>query len=79
MNVLPIKTKSKHYNIYIGNNIIPKLKKIVKKEKINFDKYLIIVDKNVPKMFLNKIKSNLNFKKKLIYYFKPSEKNKNLS
>ncbi len=78
MNVLPIKTKSKHYNIYIGNNIIPKIKKIIKNEKIYFEKYLIIVDKKVPKTFLNKINANLNYKKKLIYFFNPSEKNKNL-
>ena len=49
MKILPINTKSKRYNIYIGNNIVIKLPKILKKEKINFQKSLIVVDKNVPK------------------------------
>ena len=49
MKILPINTKSKSYNIYIGNNIISKFKKIIKREKISFKKSLIIVDKNVPK------------------------------
>ena len=36
MKILPIKTKSKTYNIYIGNNIVPKISHILKKENINF-------------------------------------------
>ena len=79
MKILPIKTKSKTYNIYIGNNIILKISHILKKENINFKKSLIIVDKNVPKVFIKIIKSKLKCKKKLVYLFNPSEKNKNLT
>ena len=79
MKILPIKTKSKHYNIYIGHNIIAKLDTIIKKEKINFNKSLLIVDRNVPKIFIKKIISKITSKKKLIYVFNPSEKNKNLT
>ncbi len=78
MKILSINTKSKHYNIYIGNNIISKFKKIINREKLSFKKSLIIVDKNVPKIFINKIKSNINCNKILTHIFNPSEKNKNL-
>ncbi len=79
MKILPIKTKSKHYNIYIGHNIVSKLDTIIKNEKINFNKSLLIVDKNVPKIFIKKIFSKITSKKKLMYVFNSSEKNKNLT
>ena len=66
MKILKIKTKSKSYNIYIGHNIIANLNKIINKEQINFKKSLIIVDRKIPQIFLKKIKSNLNCKKKII-------------
>ena len=79
MKVLSINTASKKYNIYIGHNTIVQLNSIIKKEKITFYKSLIIVDKKVPKTFIRKINSQINSKKKLIYYFNSSEKNKNLN
>jgi len=79
MKILPINTKSKSYNIYIGHNIIAQFNQIIKKEKINFRKSLIIVDKNVPKKFLKTIYSKLKCEKKLTYLFDSSEKNKNLN
>ena len=57
MKVLKINTKSKNYNIYVGHNIISKLNLIIKKEKINFKKTLIVVDKNIPKSFVKKVGS----------------------
>tara|TARA_B100001121_G_scaffold5571_1_gene4819 strand:+ start:1730 stop:2827 length:1098 start_codon:yes stop_codon:yes gene_type:complete len=77
MKILPVNTKSKRYNIYIGNNIVNKLPNILKKEKINFQKSLIIVDKNVPKNIFKKIKSRYHHNKKLLLTFNASEKNKN--
>ena len=79
MKVLSINTASKKYNIYIGHNTIVQLNSIIKKEKITFYKSLIIVDKKVPKIFIRKINSQINSKKKIIYYFNSSEKNKNLN
>ena len=79
MKVLAINTKSKKYNIYIGNNIISKLGKIIKKENINIKKTLIIVDKKVPKKFIKDVKSRINSKKIFTFHFSASEKNKNLS
>ena len=34
MKILPIKTKSKNYNIYIGHNILINLIKLLKKKKL---------------------------------------------
>ena len=79
MKILPIHTRSKKYNIYIGNNIIAQFNKIIKKEKISFKKSLIIVDKNVPKKFLKKIYSSFRCERKLTFFFNSSEKNKNLN
>ena len=79
MKILPINTKSKKYNIYIGNNIISRLSAVIKKEKINFKKILIIADKNVPKKLIKKINSKLKSEKKVVYFFKSSEKNKNFT
>ena len=69
MKILPIKTKSKQYKIYIGENILGQINKIFKKEDINFKKSLIIVDKKVPKIFIKKIKSVIKSEKKIIYLF----------
>ncbi len=79
MKILPINTKSKHYNIYIGNNIIKNLNNILIREKINFEKCLVVVDKKVPKLFLKILKSKIINKKSIIYFFDASEKNKNLN
>ena len=78
MKLIPIKTFSKSYNIFLGYNIISKLKNILKKEKINFKKILIVADSKVPEKFIKKIKSVLNNKNTFIFKFNASEKNKNL-
>jgi len=77
MKILPIKTKSKHYNIYVGNKTLSKFSKIIKKENLGFKKSLIIVDKKVPKVFLKKLKSEIKVEKSIVYLFSASEKNKN--
>ncbi len=79
MRILPIKTKSKQYNIYIGYDAISKINTILKRENIDFNKCLIIADKNVPKLFINKIKLKVNSNQKLVFLYNASEKNKNLS
>ena len=77
MNILPIKTTSKYYNIYIGNNISKKFNKIISKEKLNFNKSLLVVDKKVPKSLIKNINSKSKSNKNIIYFFNASEKNKN--
>ena len=79
MKIISINTKSKNYNIYIGNNLISQFSKIIKKEKIIFKKSLIIIDKNIPKNIFKKIYPKIKCEKKLTFYFNSSEKNKNLT
>ena len=73
---LYVKTGNKKYPIFIGNNILNKVKTILKDNLINFNQCLIIIDKNVPKGLINKILNSLSKKKVFLYYFNSSEKNK---
>ena len=77
MKILPIKTRSKNYNIYFGYNIISLFSKIIDKEKIKFKKSLIIVDNKIPKFLVEKLKSKVFAENKIYYLFNASEKNKN--
>jgi 3-dehydroquinate synthase/shikimate kinase/3-dehydroquinate synthase len=74
---IKIKTKNNSYSIVIGNNLIKNLMKVIKRNSLDFNRCLIIVDKNVPKKFLNQIKLSLPNKDKSIYFFNSSEINKN--
>ena len=73
---LQVKTGNQKYPIFIGNNILNKLKVILKENLINFNQCLVIADKNVPKKLINKVLNSLP-KKKSLHYFNSSEKNKN--
>ena len=74
-----VKTKNNNYPIIIGSNLINNLTKIFNNNSIKFDKCLLIIDSKIPKKFLNKILKSLKNKKKIIYYFNASEKNKNIN
>jgi len=74
---LYVKTGNQKYPIFIGNNILNKLNKILKESLINFNQCLIVVDKNVPKKNLSKVLKSLSKKKISLHYFHSSEKNKN--
>ena len=74
---LLVKTKSKKYPIFIGENIINK--KLLSKELINSEKILIIFDSKVPKMFIKKIKNNLKFYNIFTIKINTNERIKNIS
>ena len=74
---LHVKTGNRKYPIYIGNNILKKLNKILKENLINFNQCLIVADKNVPKKLINKALNSLSKKKIHLHYFNSSEINKN--
>tara|TARA_Y100000590_G_scaffold402704_1_gene488684 strand:- start:2641 stop:3747 length:1107 start_codon:yes stop_codon:yes gene_type:complete len=73
---LPIKTKTKHYSVIIGSNIIQNISKLLYYQNINFEKCLIVIDKNIPIKFRNNLTKNLKSKKKIFYIFNANEKNK---
>jgi 3-dehydroquinate synthase/shikimate kinase/3-dehydroquinate synthase len=73
---LQINGMSKRYPIIIGPNIISNFAKISQKYNLKFERYLLVIDKNVPKRMVHEISSKI-LKKKIIHYFSTSEKNKN--
>jgi 3-dehydroquinate synthase len=76
---LKINTKTQKYSIIIGSNLCSKISKITKENLVNFKKCLIVVDINVPKKIISKIKKSLNKKKLYVHFFRASEINKNLN
>ena len=74
---LQVKIQNQKYPIFIGNNIFNKLQMNLKKKLINFNQYLVIADKNVPRKILNKVLKSLPKNKVSLHYFTASERNKN--
>ena len=76
---LKINTKAQNYSIIIGVNLINNISKILKQNSINFKQCLLIVDKNISKKYIYKIKKSLNKKKLYAHIFEANEINKNLN
>tara|TARA_B100000989_G_scaffold253221_1_gene201582 strand:- start:237 stop:1343 length:1107 start_codon:yes stop_codon:yes gene_type:complete len=76
---LNIKTNTHKYPIIIGSNLIEKITKIIKNNSLQFKRCLLVVDSNIPKKNISKIKRSLNKKDLYIYFFKASEVNKNMN
>ena len=76
---LRINTKTQKYSIIIGSNLGSNISKILKKNSINFKQCLLVIDKNISKYFISKIKKSLNKKKLYIHFFEANEMNKNFS
>ena len=63
---LIVNTITQNYPIIIGKGVSSNISKIALENSIKFEKCLIVVDKNVPKNILAKIKKSL-IKKKFLY------------
>jgi len=74
---LIVKTGTQKYPILIGSNLISKISKKINNNSIKFEKCLLIIDKNIPKNLIIKIKKSLKNKKLYFYFIKANEKNKN--
>ena len=74
---LLINTNSQKYQILIGFNLISNLSKLINRNSLKFKKCLFIIDKNVPKTQINKIKKNFKNKEIYFHFFNATEKNKN--
>ncbi len=74
---LKINTKTQKYPIVIGSNLVSNLGDIAKKNSINFKKCLLIVDKNISKKIISRIKKSLSKKKLYTNILNANEKNKN--
>ena len=76
---LKINTKTQNYSIIIGSNLVSNISKIIKENSIDFKKCLLIVDKNISKQSVSKIKKSLNQKKLYVHNFNANEINKNFN
>jgi len=65
---LKINTKTQKYSIIIGSNLVSNISKILKENSINFKQCLLVIDKNIPKYFISKLK-NLLTRKKFMFIF----------
>ena len=63
---LKINTKTQKYSIIIGSNLVSNISKILKENSINFKQCLLVIDKNISKKIISKIKKSL---KKKIFMF----------
>ena len=75
---LIVKTKSKTYPIYFGNNILNKTGWLIKKKLPGVKKICIISDNKLPKLLLKKLTKSLKKYKLKIYKLSVSEKTKSL-
>ena len=55
---LNIETKTQKYPILIGHKISENISKITKSYSINFNRCLLVVDRNVPKKFVSSVKKS---------------------
>ncbi len=76
---LKIKTKNQKYSIIIGSNLVSNISRVIKDNSLNFKKCLLIVDKNISKKIVSKLKKSLVKKNVYVYSFKASEINKNIN
>tara|TARA_B100001057_G_scaffold394572_1_gene403803 strand:+ start:527 stop:1633 length:1107 start_codon:yes stop_codon:yes gene_type:complete len=76
---LKIKTKTHEYPIIIGSNLIKNISKIIENNSLKFRQCLLIVDTNISKTKISKIKKSLNKKNLYVYNYKASEINKNMT
>ena len=73
---LIVKTKSKTYPIYFGNNILNKAGWLIKKNLPNVKKICIISDNKLPKLLLKKLIKSLKKYELKIYKLSASERTK---
>jgi 3-dehydroquinate synthase len=76
---LDVKTKLENYPVIIGSNIIKDLTIYLKRDFINFNQCLLIIDNKVPGKMISKVTKSLKNKKIYKFIFNANEKNKSLN
>ena len=74
---LIINTKTQKHSILIGSNLISKLSVLLKNNSIEFNKCMLLVDKNISKKLILQVKKSLKNKNIFIYLLNANEANKN--
>ena len=68
MKTITVKTETKKYPVYIGNNIVRLLPELITKQKLP-DRVFVIIDNKVEKIYGSSIKKIINdFARKKYYY-----------
>jgi len=78
---LKVKTKTQEYPIIIGSNLMSNISKVIKDNSLSFKQCLLIIDKNISKKILLKLKKSL-IKRNVyvyVYFLKANEINKNIN
>lgn len=75
MDKINLKTKTRDYDIYIGENLLDNVLKYI---STSFDKVFIVTDENVAKLYLKKLTANFKDKAVFCHILKPGEEAKNL-
>ena len=78
-NKLIVKTKSKTYPIYFGNNILSTAGRLIKKNLPNVKKICIISDNKLPKILLKKLIKSLKKYDLKVHKLSANEKTKSLN
>ena len=76
---LKIKTKTQKYPIIIGSNLASNISKIMKDNSVHFKKCLLLIDKNISRKIILRIKKSLVQKNIYVHFFKANEKSKNIN
>ena len=76
---LKVRTKLDYYPIIIGSNLVKNLNFYFKKNSINFNQCLLIIDKKVPSNMISEITKSLKRKRMYKYLFNANEKNKSMN
>ena len=76
---LNIKTDTRKYPIIIGSNLIKNISRIMEDNSLKFKRCLLVIDTNISKKNITKIKKSLNKKDLHVYFFKANEINKNIN
>jgi len=74
---LTVKTDSGKYSVLIGRNLVENLSNIFKQNSINCKKYLLVIDKKIPKKIISKVTKSLKIFEVYKHVFNANEKNKN--
>ncbi len=75
---LNIKTNTHNYPIIIGSDLIKSISRIIENNSLKFKRCLLVIDTNISKKSISKIKRSLKKKDLYVYFFKASEINKNV-
>ena len=73
---LNVNADTQKYSIIIGSNLISNLETLMKKNSIKFNKYLLLIDRKVPKKEIYKVKKSFKNKNCFIFFIKATERNK---